>query len=112
MCATCSAGMARKRGCADRGMPPRCAPAPAPFVQELPGGRKRSRYECPRHHLRRSDSDLYRMLQHHRAGRLLYPTILDYPDLLLRRLEVLDDEIRSNIAAQLEAQQREAKCRP
>jgi len=90
-CGTCPEDVARRRGCSRRGMP---RPAVAPFEQLLPGGQRVERWDCPQAMKTPELVGLFRVYLHQREGRQLYPSLLDYPDALLRRLEAVDSEVR------------------
>ena len=94
VCSTCPASTARERGCPQRGF---VRPSFAPFEQ-LHGGQSIERWGCPVNALTREQASVLRAFGHYEKGRALYPTILDYPNRLLRQLEVVEGEVKVNRA--------------
>ena len=91
-CGTCPEDVARRRGCSRRRMP---RPAIAPFDQQLPDGSRVERWDCPQAMKTPEIAGIFRAYLHHRDGRLLYPSLREYPEGLLRRIEAVDSEVRA-----------------
>ena len=102
-CGKCPEDLSRRRGCKRRNHP---APPFAAFCQHLPDGSRIDRYECPQSCKTAEHGSLFRTYLHQRDGRQLYPSLAEYPEGLLKRLEVVDSEVRA-----LEAQKAEQAAR-
>lgn len=107
VCGHCPQDVSQRRGCARRGQG---RPTVAAFRQEY-GGRSIDRFECPQSAKTAEHAALFRSYLHWREGRVLYPTLRDYPDGMLRRLEVVDAEVRALQAQQQEQELRRARSR-
>lgn len=104
-CGTCPEDVARRRSCSRRGMP---RYALAAFEQQWPPGTYRERWDCPQAMKTPEHHGLFRAYLHWREGRSLYPTMRDYPEGLLRRLEAVDSEVRQAEAEKLARASRSA----
>lgn len=57
------------------------------------------RWDCPVNLVTVEQMQVLRDFGHYRAGRPLYPVISDYPNRLLRQLEVVESEVAANTLA-------------